>query len=125
MKIITDTKELYEDGRWDELGEEYRKTVFGSKDGLGCYQTFKVMDGFIPCTELPKWVTIIDSQFRTDLFNPALEGGIWAKFINDQLGLFVAWYWDGDGVLFCYEKDVGAVINYDCKKTNNWEPWEG
>ena len=88
-------------------GEILRDMTF-TDDGFGCYSNFDLRSGFRKIAKTP--TRLLDIQDEIE----------WSQFYNPALGIFVAWYWDGDGTLY-FEYPGIRLIHNDCKNDYEWE----
>lgn len=107
MHISFDTTQIKDPNKFGELLREY---FFTKNKGYGCYENFEVEPFMIlgPVTPYIK-------EFFGDCDSPI-------RFYASQnnLNLWLAWQWDGDGTLVVCDGERIAV-NGDCKKNYNWK----
>lgn len=112
----------------NELGELMRNALFERSLGLGCYKHFDVREGWMQrlfdefafgmVAERNSGIDGADREDDAHIFQNGMH------FTHIDKPIDAAWYWDGDGTL-TFLVDRRAIINTDCKKTNNWREWNG
>ena len=126
MKIIKDTQEMDNPCEFGEALRNYcfindgNEGMFGGKQ-YGCYSTFRLRSEFLQVFEGKifdslKKISGVESAYTDDWqihFN---------CYTNCDGTIYLAWFWDGDGVLVIKEGDKIAY-NGDCKKEYDWF-WE-
>jgi hypothetical protein len=116
----------------NSLGESLRYFTFKcAGDEYGCYSSFMVADVFEPIKEdavIKKYSKILGAteEDALSLYKYEIkESDIPKEFKSfcKPVKIIVAWYWDGDGVLYfeITENNITRkVINTDCKKSYEW-----
>lgn len=106
MHISFDTTQIKDPNRFGELLREY----FFTKDkGYGCYQNFELEPFMVKGAVTPYIASFFEGYDGTIHFYAA----------KNNLNLWLAWQWDGDGTLIVCDGERIAV-NDDCKKNYNW-----
>jgi hypothetical protein len=106
MIVSTDTSEIKDPNKFGELLREY----FFTKDkGRGCYQNFELEPFMIKGAVTP----YVQSFFGD------CDSTIHFYATRDNLNIWCAYQWDGDGSLIVCDGERIAV-NHDCKKDYNW-----
>lgn len=125
----------------NHVGEELRDQVFirHNKRDLGGYNFFALDPAFVKLESSDdSYNEIVDifvriapsngskallfsktSMSRTEYAKTFAEVAASIKIYSDD-NTVVAWYWDGEGILF-FAHDGKAVINTDCKKESGWQ----
>ncbi len=119
-------------GDANAIGELLRERAFPG-EGFGCYRNFEVAEDAIQWSpaerqEFFEQVGEISPDDEDDEFNERefiIKASSGYSFALGNLQIEMAWYWDGDGVLF-YRiwrdgKLLRTIVNSDCKKSYRWE----
>lgn len=107
MNISIDTTKIKDPNKFGELLREY---FFTKNKGLGCYENFEVEPFMIRGTVTP---------FVDEFFGDNWESPICFYAAMNNLNLWCAYSWDGDGTLIVCDGERIAE-NHDCKKSYNW-----
>lgn len=91
------------------MGKSYANIFFTKDKGIGCYENFE-LEPFMIKGRLTPFV----ADFFGDCCSPIR---FYASYNN--LNLWCAWQWDGDGTLVVCDGERIAV-NHDCKKNYKW-----
>jgi len=111
MLISIDTTKITDPDKFGELLREY---FFVKNRGLGCYQNFELEPFMVPGV-----VTPYIKEFFGDPETWDANAKIYFYAVRDNLNIWCAYKWDGDGTLIVCD---GARIaeNHDCKKNYKW-----
>lgn len=101
----------------DIMGEALRDYCFIG-EGLGCYETFELREGFTPIyKESRTGQTLIRALGYQEDENDSPSVHL---YHDETTNIFIAWYWDGDGTLLI-GYDNKWMFNTDCKRRLDWE----
>jgi len=101
----------------DIMGEALRDYCFIG-EGLGCYETFELREGFTPIEKDSRTgQTLLHAIAYQEEEKDAQSVHLYYDLTTN---IFIAWYWDGDGTLLI-GYDNKWVINTDCKRRMDWE----
>lgn len=107
MIISIDTSKIKNPNEFGELLREY----FFTKDkGYGCYENFELEPFMMPGSVTPYIQSFFGDYDSTVHFYAA----------HNDLNLWCAYSWDGDGTLVVCDGERIAV-NSDCKKDYSWK----
>ena len=122
MIITKDTQEMTDPNEFGEtlrnycfINDAYADKFFGGRQ-YGCYSTFALRQEFyslMPNEPLYQKLRRLSGIDDTDL-----RANFYAFCCSD--GIFLGWWWDGDGILIIGEGNKIA-INDDCKCDYTWE----
>lgn len=106
------------------FGEELRRKSF-TGEGLGCYANFDVHSDYVEIIDvntksmyLHYFFDIYYLSFNLhdiETFTKELK-----VYINYVTNVIMVYHWDGDGSLL-YITPHYTILNFDCKKINNWK----
>ena len=107
MHISFDTSKIKDANKFGELLREY----FFTKDkGRGCYENFE-LEPFMVRGEVTPYVQEFFGNCDSTVYFYANQ---------DNLHVWYAYMWDGDGTLIVSDGERIAV-NHDCKKDYRWK----
>ena len=109
MLISTDTTKIKDA---DKFGELLRECFFTKDKGRGCYENFELEPFMIQGVVTP----YIQSLFGDPL---TWDAKIYFFALKDNLNIWCAYSWDGDGTLIVSD-GTRIAENSDCKKDYNW-----
>lgn len=95
----------------DQFGEFFRTYFFTKGKGFGCYENFEV-ESFMVQSPLP---ADVEAKYFKNW-----DSRVYFFHCKGQPSIWLAWSWDGDGLLIVSDGQK-VCINNDCKKSYGWE----
>jgi len=106
------------------LGEVLRDITFVGKGG-GCFKNFNVRTDAEPWSHQGIMSFIEKHEELFSFEDQAVAETKGYSFMEGSVRVDVFWSWEEDGTLYFRaregEEEIGAIINYDCKKNYRWE----
>lgn len=123
----------------DFIGEKLRNYSF--KKEVGCYSCFELIEEFEkiePIENIEHLILMFDLDDKNKLIknseefikeiknnkyiipNTDIDLNRVSMYLNKDNFILVAWYWDGDGILY-FSYNGKSLVNTDCKKSYGWK----